>query len=96
MSPMSVLMSVICMHSKLDLGNKLCIPLHGKHTIIIEEEPSDLEEKIKHFLVFDIMNPSDPRVMLLIGDIGSGKSIIKIADYRLVVRSRFLLFRLQR
>ncbi len=57
-----------------DIG-ALYIPLHGKNTTNPEEEPFDLAEKIQSFFVFDDTNPSDPRVMLLMGDTGSGKSM---------------------
>ncbi len=51
------------------------IPLQGKHTTNPEEVPFNLAEKIKLFFVFDDTNPRDPRVMLLMGDTGSGKSV---------------------
>ncbi len=55
--------------------NSLYIPLQGKYTTNSEEEPFDLAQKINEFFVFDDSNPSDPRVMLLLGDTGSGKSV---------------------
>ncbi len=51
------------------------IPLHGKHTTNPEEETFDLAQKVNEFFVFDDTNSSDPRVLLLIGDTGSGKSV---------------------
>ncbi len=56
-------------------NNDLYIPLQGKHTTNPEEEPFDLAQKINEFFVFDDANPKDPRVMLLMGDTGSGKSV---------------------
>ncbi len=53
----------------------LYIPLSGKYTTNLDEEPFDLAEKIKQFFVFDENNTCDPRVMLLLGDTGSGKSV---------------------
>ncbi len=55
--------------------NDIYIPLQGKHTTNSEEKPFDLAEKIKEFFVFDDANSSDPRIMLLLGDTGSGKSV---------------------
>ncbi len=55
---------------------ELYIPLQGKYTTNSEEEPFDLAQKINEFFVFDDTNPSDPRVMLLLGETGSGKSVI--------------------
>src|SRR3990167_4231812 len=56
-------------------NNENYIPLHGKHTTNPEEEPFDLAEKIQPFLVFDEIFRNDPKVMLLMGDTGSGKSV---------------------
>ncbi len=53
----------------------LYIPLQGKYTTNSEEEPFDLGQKINKFFVFEDSNPSDPKVMLLMGDTGSGKSM---------------------
>lgn len=55
--------------------DELYIPLQGKSTTNIEEEPFDLADKIKQFFVFDETNPNDPRVILLMGDTGAGKSV---------------------
>ncbi len=55
--------------------NELYIPLQGKHTTNSEEEPFDLAQKINEFFLFENANPNDPRVMLLMGDTGSGKSV---------------------
>src|SRR3990167_8452344 len=55
---------------------ELYIPLHGKYTTNPEEEPFDLAEKIQEFFVFKEASAStDPKVMLLMGDTGSGKSV---------------------
>ncbi len=55
--------------------NELYIPLQGKHTTNPDEEPFDLAEKIQSFFVFDEIARNDPKVMLLIGDTGAGKSV---------------------
>lgn len=55
--------------------NSLYIPLQGKHTTNAEEKPFDLAEKIRRFFVLDETNFNDSRVMLLLGDAGSGKSM---------------------
>src|SRR3990167_3890347 len=57
------------------LNNELYIPLHGKHSTNPEEEPFDLAEKLQSFFVFDDTSKHDPKVMLLMGDTGSGKSV---------------------
>ncbi len=54
---------------------ELYIPLQGKYTTNSEEKPCDLAQKINEFFVFDDANRNDPRVMLLLGDTGSGKSV---------------------
>ena len=41
-------------------NNELYIPLQGKHTTNIEEEPFDLAEKIQTFFEFDETQSSDP------------------------------------
>ncbi len=55
--------------------NALYIPLQGKHTTNLDEEPFDLAEKINSFFVVDKISVNDPKVMLLMGDTGSGKSM---------------------
>src|SRR5689334_1250885 len=55
-------------------SHELYIPLRGKHTINPDEEPFDLEESLRTFFEFKEDASSDPRVMLLLGDAGSGKS----------------------
>jgi len=61
---------------------ELYIPLNGKHTTSLEEEPFDLSEKLKQFFVFDEENKSDPKVTLLLGNTGSGKSVFAQQLYR--------------
>src|SRR3990167_5180349 len=53
----------------------LYIPLHGKHTTNPEEESFDLAQKIESFFEFNDASTSDTKVMLLMGDAGSGKSV---------------------
>jgi hypothetical protein len=48
------------------------IPLQGAYTTNSEEKSFDLTGKLKEFFEFKEDNPSDPRVMLLLGDWGSG------------------------
>ena len=67
---------------------ELYVPLHGKYTINPDEEPFDLAEKIKQFFVFDEKNMGDPRVMLLMGDTGSGKSIFAQQLYQQLWQAR--------
>lgn len=53
----------------------LYIPLQGKRTTNPEENPFDLAEKIYSFFVFNEASTNDPKVILLLGDAGSGKSV---------------------
>ncbi len=53
----------------------LYIPLQGKYTMNPEKSTFDLAEKINQFFIFDNANSNDPRVLLLLGDTGSGKSM---------------------
>ncbi len=68
--------------------NLLYIPLHGKHTTNPEEEPFDLAQKINEFFVFDESNTNDPRVMLLLGDTGSGKSVFTQQVFKQLWKTR--------
>ncbi len=63
-------------------NNELYIPLQGKHTSNSDEEPFDLAEKINSFFVFDKISINDPKVMLLMGDAGSGKSMFSQQLYQ--------------
>lgn len=62
--------------------NALYIPLQGKHTTNVKEKPFDLAEKIRSFFVFDEVSRSEPKVMLLMGDTGSGKSMFSQQLYQ--------------
>ena len=55
--------------------HELYIPLQGKHTINSDEEPFDLEDSLQAFFQFNDDTTSDPKIMLLLGDAGSGKSV---------------------
>ncbi len=63
-------------------NNPLYIPLHAKFTTNPEEESFDLADKLKQFFVFDENNTNNPKVMLLMGDTGSGKSVFSQQLYQ--------------
>ncbi len=69
-------------------NSELYIPLQGKHTTNLEEEPFDLAQKINEFFVFDDANLNDPRVMLLMGDTGSGKSVFAQQVFQQLLETR--------